>query len=300
MRMQLPNEGGSDPVAVEQQLLAEGDRDDSRLDDGVDRKPGYGRMQGRILRSSFTASVLSLLGVIAIWWVASLIEHDPFVIPSPPRVADRFGQLVASGGNLELAKNVLASVVRVLVGWGAGSAMGILVGVAMASRKWVRGALEPVIEMIRPMPALALIPLLVIWFGLGELPKYVIIWFTTFPVVTISTTSAIRGIDRTWIQAAQTLGASRLYIVVRVIVPGALPGILTGIRLASGIAWGTLVAAEIIGSTQGLGWLILQAQQFLDTEAVFVGIIVIGALALLMDRLLRLAEHYLIPWQGMR
>jgi taurine transport system permease protein len=300
--MQLPDEstteglaleGGSPRQLGEQPAVSEGrdrDRDEDRR---------VARLS-RVARSPATASVLALLAVLAIWWVASLVEHDAFVIPSPPQVFHRFVSLVRTPGQLDLLSNIWASLVRVLVGWGAGSLMGIAVGVAMASRTWVRGALEPLIEMIRPMPALALIPLLIIWFGLGELPKYAIIWFTTFPVVTISTVSAIRGIDRTWIQSAQTLGASRSYIVRRVVVPGAMPGILTGIRLASGIAWGTLVAAEIIGSTQGIGWLILQAQQFLDTEAVFVGIIVIGALALLMDRLLRLAEHFLIPWQGMR
>ena len=301
--MQLHDEGRSTGLNVESDLLHHGEKTDPvPVASDIDTREGRTRssLVSRVFRRSATASVLALAAVVAIWWIAALLNHDQFIVPSPPQVYHRFITLVSTPGQLELAKNILASLVRVLVGWGAGSAMGIALGVAMATKPWVRGAFEPLIEMIRPMPALALIPLLIIWFGLGELPKYVIIWFTTFPVVTISTVSAIQGVERTWIQAAQTLGASRFYIVTHVVVPGALPGILTGIRLASGIAWGTLVAAEIIGSTQGLGWMILQAEQFLDTSAVFVGIIVIGALALLMDRLLRLAEHYLIPWQGMR
>ena len=147
-------------------------------------------------------------------------------------------------------------------------------------------------------PPLAFAPLLIVWFGIGELPKDLILYFASFPVVAIATSAAILGIDRTWIMAAQTLGASRTYIVTRVIVPAALPGILTGVRLASGLAWGTLIAAEIIASTQGLGWMIIQAGRYLDVQAIFVGIIAIGFLAFTMDRVLRMFESHLVPWRG--
>jgi taurine transport system permease protein len=241
---------------------------------------------------------VSLTAVVVVWWVAAVVEHSTFLLPSPVQVSHRFVQLISGSGQLALPRNMLASFVRVFVGWGSGAVTGVVAGAGMASSRWVRGALDPLIELVRPMPALALIPLLIIWLGLGEWPKYVILWFVTFPVVAIATSSAIVGVDHTWARAAETLGANRVYVLRRVILPGAMPGILTGLRLASGLTWGTLIAAEIIASTSGLGYMILQAQQYLDTAAVFVGIIVIGALALTMDRVLRLVEHFLVPWQG--
>jgi taurine transport system permease protein len=254
----------------------------------------------RVRRSTVPATVLSLAAVVGIWWLAAVARHDAFILPSPPQVFNRFIALIDTSGQLALLRNAVASLVRVLVGWSTGAAMGIAVGAAMASSKWVKGAIDPLIEIARPMPALALAPLLIIWFGLGELPKYIILWFVTFPVLAIATSSAILGVDRTWIRSAETLGASRRYILGHVILPASMPGIFTGLRLASGLTWGTLIAAEIIASTKGLGWMILQAQTYLDTSAVFVGIIAIGVLALTMDRLLRLAEGRLIPWRGMQ
>jgi ABC-type nitrate/sulfonate/bicarbonate transport system permease component len=219
-------------------------------------------------------------------------------MPTPPDVLGRFITLATTDSQLALARNVEASATRVLVGWGSGVVLGVAVGAAMASNRWIRGALDPVIELVRPIPPLAFAPLLIVWFGIGELPKDLILFFSSFPILAIATVSAIHSIDRTWKEVAQTLGASDLYILRRVVIMGALPGIFTGMRLASGITWGTLIAAEIIASTQGLGWMIIQAGRYLDTAAVFVGIVVIGTLAFAMDRLIRTLEQIFVPWRG--
>jgi taurine transport system permease protein len=137
-----------------------------------------------------------------------------------------------------------------------------------------------------------------VWFGIGETSKLILIWAATFPVMVISTVAGIRGVDVSWRRTAVTLGASPLQLVTRVILPAAIPEIVTGARIASGLAWGTLVAAEIIAASSGLGYMILQASQFLETSTIFVGIITIGFLAFVLDRLLRAVERRLAPWKG--
>ncbi|MBS1843343.1 MAG: ABC transporter permease [Actinobacteria bacterium] len=246
-----------------------------------------------------TASLITALAlVVALWWIAAIAFNDPNVLPSPEEVADRADELLTNGGDLGLVHNAQVSLIRILIGWGGGVIAGVAVGIAMVSNRWILGLLDPLIELGRPIPPLAFAPLLVIWFGIGELPKYMILGFTTFPIVAISTVAAVKGVDRNWILAAQSLGAGRLYVLRRVTIPAALPGILVSIRLANGLSWSSLVAAEIIASTSGLGWMILQAGRFLDTPTIFVGIITIGLLAFITDRVLRVAEAWLVPWRG--
>lgn len=239
----------------------------------------------------------ALIGVVAVWTVVAVVLGNPIVLPTPVAVAQRFGELVG-GGEPSLMNNALISLRRVFLGWAAGCLAGVVVGAAMASSRWTRGILDPIIELGRPIPPLALVPLLVIWFGIGELPKILVLMFAAFPIVTISTVAAIRGVPEDWRRAAETLGASPFYVLRHVTIPAALPGIFVAARLTNGLCWTTLVAAEIIASTAGLGWMILQAGRFLDTPTVFVGIIMIGALAFATDRLLRLMETRLVPWHG--
>lgn len=260
------------------------------------RMPPRPSVRGSLSQIAGLLGALLLVGIV--WWLGALLIHDANVLPSPGSVASRFGDLLTADSPNALPRNAWASLLRILLGWGGGVIAGIIVGVAMASNRWIRSVLDPLIELGRPIPPLAFAPLLVIWFGIGELPKVLVLAFVTFPVVTISTVAAIQGIDPNWTRAAETLGASRLYVLRRVTVPAALPGILVSIRLANGLSWGTLVAAEIIASTSGLGWLILNSGRFLETKTVFVGIIAIGFLAFITDRILRGVEAMLVPWRG--
>ncbi|MEZ5077078.1 MAG: ABC transporter permease [Solirubrobacterales bacterium] len=247
---------------------------------------------------SLQALVLAVLLVGLCWWIGALLVDDQNVMPDPGSVADRFGELISTDSQNSLPQNAWSSLLRILIGWGGGTLAGVAAGIAMASNRWIRGVLDPLIELARPIPPLAFAPLLVIWFGIGELPKMLILAFVAFPVVAISTVASISNIDENWVRAARTLGAGRPYVLRRVTIPASLPGILISIRLANGLCWGTLVAAEIIASTSGLGWLILQAGRYLDTPTIFVGIIAIGVLAFVTDRILRWAEAVLVPWRG--
>ncbi len=268
---------------------------------GVDQSTRE-RGRSRSLRSAglpFAVTLASLVLMLGGWALAALLINDQNTLPTPGTVVSRFFDLLSKGpGGPTLTTNILTSLRRILLGWGIGVIGGVAIGTAMAVNRWLRLLIEPVVEIARPIPPLALIPLLIIWFGIGESPKIIILVFATLPVVLIATVSAIRGVDQNWDRAAQTLGASRWQRVWRVTVRGALPEILVGIRIGQGLAWGTLIAAEIIASTAGLGYMILQAGTYLDTPTVFVGVIVIGLLAYLIDRLLRVAEHVLVPWKG--
>ena len=245
-------------------------------------------------------SLLSVALVIGIWWfVALVVIKDSTVLPTPGAVARQFWVLATpKSGAVSLWVNIKASLVRVALGWGIGVISGVIVGVLMASNGHLRALIDPLIELARPIPPLAYVPLLVVWFGIGETSKLILIWAATFPVMVISTVAGIRGVDASWRRTAATLGASPLQLVIRVILPAAVPEIVTGARIASGLAWGTLVAAEIIAASSGLGYMILQASQFLDTSTIFVGIITIGFLAFVIDRLLRAVERRLAPWKG--
>jgi taurine transport system permease protein len=248
------------------------------------------------------ASAASLSAVVGVWWfLASVIVREEILVPTPPAVMHRFVTLTTgNSGDLQFWPNAWISLERVMIGWAIAIVGGVLVGLAMAGNRYIRALLDPLIEFGRPIPPLAYAPLLVIWFGIGELSKVVILVLAAFPVVVIGTVASIRNIDESWRRAALTLGASQMYVMRRVIFRAALPEIFTAMRITSGLCWGTIVAAELIASSSGLGWMILQASRFLDTETVFVGIVAIGALAFLMDRAIRLAEAWIVPWRGKR
>jgi taurine transport system permease protein len=237
---------------------------------------------------------------IGVWWfAAAVVLNDPLLLPTPAATAKRAVQLAFGDvSSVSLWSDVWASLQRVLLGWGAAVVGGVSLGVAMALNRPVRWMLDPLIEFGRPIPPLAYSPLLAVWFGIGEFPKELLIFLGCVPVIVIATVSAIADVDRDWQRVALTLGASPQYVITRVIVPAALPQIWTSIRIASGLAWGMLVAAEIIASSSGLGFMILQASQFLDTATLLVGIVVIGSLAFGMDRILRAIEVRLVPWRG--
>jgi taurine transport system permease protein len=245
--------------------------------------------------------LISIGAILGIWWVFAVLVDNSLLLPSPAATFQTFLDLAwGDRGQLSLWPNALISLQRVVVGWGLGVLAGVLVGIVMAMNRHIRALVDPVIELGRPIPPLAYAPLLVIWFGIGETSKTLLIFLTAFPVMVIATVAAIKGVDQSWKRAALSLGASYPYLTRRVILPASLPEILTAMRLASGLCWGSLVAAEIIAASSGLGWMILQASRFLDTETVFVGIIAIGTLAFLMDRVLRGIERVFVPWKGRR
>ncbi|GAA1579243.1 MULTISPECIES: ABC transporter permease [Kribbella] len=231
---------------------------------------------------------------IAVWWILALAGLK---LPTPPQVIARAGTLIGDG---TLGKDVLASLARVLVGFVLGTAVAIPVGFLMGWYAVLRGLVEPWIQFFRTVPPLAIIPLAIVLMGIGEAPKIFVIFLAAFLACVISTFQGVVNVDKTLIDAARVLGSKDAGIFARVVVPASTPFILVGMRVGLGSAWATLVAAELIAAQQGLGFRMQNAQLYYDLPTIFVGLISIGVLGLLMDRVLLTAERKLTGWQERR
>ena len=174
----------------------------------------------------------------------------------------------------------------------------IPIGIAMGMSRVARGIFDPPIEFYRPLPPLAYLPLIIIWFGIGELPKVLLIFLAVFAPLALAARSGMRSASQEQIHAAYSMGASYVQVIRHVILPSALPDILVGMRIGIGFGWTTLVAAEMVAANVGLGYMVLNASNFLRTDIVIMGIIVIGVVAYLFDLLMRWVERRLVPWKG--
>ena len=235
------------------------------------------------------------LAVIAAWQVAASAGWmSPQTMPAPSLVASSFWQLTVTG---QLWPNLLTSLWRVSIGLGFGVAIGTLLGIAAGLSKLGEDLVDPSLQMARTLPHLALIPLMILWFGIGETPKLVIIALgATFPIY-LNLFSAIRGADRKLLEAASILHLSQAETVWHVILPAALPGFLVGLRQALGIAWISLVVAEQINASSGIGFLVMNARDFLQTDVIFDGLLVYAILGLATDQLVRGLERHLLAWR---
>lgn len=250
--------------------------------------------------SLFTISSLTVAFLLWAWWAVTyfgLIE--PLFLPSPQAVAKR-GWLVLSQGYMDasLWQHLAASLQRIGLGLFAAVLTAIPLGIAIGRYRIARGIFDPLIEFYRPIPPLAYLPLIVIWCGIGELSKVLLIFLAIFAPIAISTATGVRNVDPNKIRAAQSLGASQAQLIRYVILPSALPEILTGIRIGLGVGWSTLVAAELIAATSGLGFMVQSAAQFLVTDVVILGILVIALIAFALEMGLRALQRKLVPWHG--
>lgn len=249
----------------------------------------------------FSLSLLSLALLLLIWWsVTALGLISPLFLPAPQQVLSKLLLIASPQGFMDatLWQHLAASLTRMLVALFAAAAIGIPVGIAMGLSKTARGLLDPLIELYRPVPPLAYLPLMVIWFGIGETSKILLIYLAIFAPVTLSTLAGVRNTQQVRIRAAQALGASRWQLLRWVILPGALPEILTGLRIGLGVGWSTLVAAELIAATRGLGFMVQSAGEFLATDVVLAGIAVIALIAFTLELGLRALQRRLTPWNG--
>ena len=227
------------------------------------------------------------------------LQMEPIWMPSPEAVVARFLEIAANGyQNTPLWEHIEASLMRVLLGFVLGSIVGIPLGYAMGLSNWFRGWFDPIVEFMRPVPPLALIPLVIIWFGIWETGKIVLLFLAALWIMTIAARSGVSGVRISKIHAAYSLGASKPQIMRHVIIPNSLPDIFTGARVAMGVCWGTVVAAELVAAQKGAGMMIIAASKFQLTDIVVMGIILIGVIGYGIDILMRMAERYLVPWKG--
>ena len=216
------------------------------------------------------------------------------VLPAPSEAFSAFLQLVETG---QLWKHVGASMQRLLLGWSAGTALGIIVGLLIGLFSLARSGLSPLVAAIFPIPKIALLPLFVVWFGIGEESKVATILFGTFFPTVISTYGGVDSVDRTLIRMAQSFGLSWWSIVRKIVLPGALPAILSGFRISVSIAIVLLVAAEMIGAEYGIGAYILLAGSLMATDQLIAGVAILSLIGLSIAWLIERAERYFLRWR---
>lgn len=248
-----------------------------------------------------TLSAATLAVLLAIWWaVAALQLVSPLFLPPPGQVLHKLIAIAGPQGFMDatLWQHLAASLTRIVIALLAAVLIGVPVGIAMGLSPTVRGILDPLIELYRPVPPLAYLPLMVIWFGIGETSKILLIYLAIFAPVALSAVAGVRSVSQVRVRAAQALGASKLQVLRYVVLPSALPEILTGIRIGLGVGWSTLVAAELIAATRGLGFMVQSAGEFLATDVVIAGISVIALIAFSLEIGLRALQRKLTPWHG--
>ena len=243
------------------------------------------------------------LTLLVIWhlWAQSLPDGSP--APAPLRVVRAAVELIATGGLLDALAQSLG---RVLLGFAGALVLGVILGVLMGSSRAVRDNLDPIIiESFRPIAPMAILPIAILWFGTGTPSALAIVTYAAFFPVLVNTVHGVIRVDRKLVLAAQTMGVPRLSILARVVLPGALPSIMLGSRLAMGVAWTAIIAAELAvgaksggGGSGGIGQMMFVFYAYsIDLNAIVVCMIVVGLVALLIDRIFRAAEWRLIPWR---
>jgi NitT/TauT family transport system permease protein/taurine transport system permease protein len=245
-----------------------------------------------------SARVLGLVGFFGLWQLISSVvlprvdANLVTLMPPPTEVLAAAWELIQSG---ELAKHFWASLKRELVAFVYASSA-IPIGILMGWSKTAQSLLEPVFEMLRPIPPIAWIPLAILWFGIGDLQNQFIIFLGIFFPLLINTIAGVKNVEHNVVRAARCLGASEMDVLLKVVFRAAMPQIITGIRVGLGVGWMALVAAELVGATSGLGWLISDARSVLRTDIILVGMVSIGAAGLMIDQGLRWTAKKLLPW----
>ena len=245
-------------------------------------------------------SLITALTFIALWSVVTGMGWvKPLFLPSPAAVWQKFLVAMTEGvSNSTLIQHTLASLSRVLGAFFFALITAVPVGILMGVNRVIRGLFDPIIEFYRPLPPLAYLPLIIIWLGIGEFPKIFLIYLAIFAPMAIAARAGVRSVSIEQIHAAYAMGASRAQVIIQVILKAAMPEIFTGMRIGIGVGWTTLVAAEMVAAHRGLGFMVLNAAEFLASDTVIMGIIVIGAFAFAFDLILRYLEKILIPWKG--
>jgi ABC-type nitrate/sulfonate/bicarbonate transport system permease component len=242
------------------------------------------------------------IGLLVIWqaWSLTLAVNSP--APAPLRVMQSFAELVTTGG---LLSALFQSLGRVVAGFAVALLLGTVLGALMGTSRVVRDCLDPLVESFRPIAPMAILPIAILWFGTGTPSALAIVTYAAFFPVLVNTVHGVSRVDRKLVLAAQTMGMGRLTILARVILPAALPGIMLGARLAMGVAWTAIIAAELAvgaksggGGSGGIGQMMFVFYAYnIDLNAIVVCMVVVGVVALLIDRIFRAAEVRLIPWR---
>ncbi len=251
-------------------------------------------------RRNWIVSLASVAVGLCVWeglTAAGILP--PALLPSITEVA-RAGLRVATEGfqGVTLLEDIEISLLRVGMGFIMAVAVGVPLGLWIGTSRLVESALDPFIQFLRPLPPLGYYTLLIVWFGIGDTSKVILLFLTGLPIIVVGSAVGVRSINRDLLLATSSLGLNGTQLFRFVVFPACLPAIFTSMRLALGATFGSLVAAELIAAESGLGWLILTASNYVRTAIVFSGIIVIGLIALALDHGVVVIERKLVPWAG--
>lgn len=229
-------------------------------------------------------ALISFSALLVVWELSVGTLFNPLLIPSPGTTFAKAWEMLLSG---ELLMHIYVSLKRVIIGYVLGCVLGILLGALIGRIRLVRELSDPILELIRPISPVAMIPLAMLWFGIGETSKYFVILYATVIIVLLNTSAGVQRTPTTRIRAARCLGASDFQVFTKVILPSAVPFVLTGMRVALGFSFMGIVAAELIGAREGIGFLIMNSRLLLNTDQLFVGLIALGIVGAIIDRIFR-------------
>lgn len=251
-------------------------------------------------RRNWTVSLASIAVGLTVWQaLVSFGVLAPALLPSILDVV-RAGASIAAEGyqGVTLIEDLEISLVRVGLGFLAAVCVGVPLGLWIGMSRFVESAIDPYIQFLRPLPPLGYYTLLIVWFGIGDASKIILLFLTALPILVVSSAAGVRAVDRDLLLATSSLGLKGFHLFRFVVFPACLPAIFTGMRLALGATFGSLVAAELVAAESGLGWLVLTASNYVRTAIVFAGIIVIGLIALALDQGVVWMERKFVPWAG--
>ena len=245
-------------------------------------------------------SGLSVLAFLVIWDVAANSGGvSATFLPSPSAVWGALVDAQTQGyRGFTILDHTAFSLYRVFSGFALAVLLGVPVGLLMGRYELLHAAIDPFVEFFRPLPPLGYYMLLVLWLGIGESSKIVLLFLTGFPVMVVSASAAVRNVQQNHLRVARSLGLNERQVFWSVIFPSTLPALFTAARLTIGFTFGSLVAAEIVAATRGLGFVILNSSQYLRTEYVFMGILIVGVIAMILDKLASTVERWVVPWAG--
>lgn len=251
----------------------------------------------KIDKSAFLLGLAGILTLLAVWQIVSMVIVNKNALPAPATVLGRFLQSFTKEiGTYTITGHILISLKRVAVGYMIAAASGIVIGMLMACSEMAEALIRPLFELIRPIPPLAWIPMAIIWFGIGETTKYFIIFMATFTTITLNAYEGAKGVDKILIGAGRMLGASSGQIFLTVILRGAVPQIFAGLQVALSSGWMAVLAAEMVRSSEGVGWVIIRGMEVGDTVQILVGMIAIAIVGFALAQLMRILEGRLCEW----
>jgi NitT/TauT family transport system permease protein len=247
----------------------------------------------RRARALFRSAIVPVV-VLAVWEGLSRAGViNPMILPAPSRVLMRWIAYLKSG---ELPSDAASSLYRVFIGFLIGTGLALPIGLAMGASRSAYAYLNPLVQVLRPIPPIAFVPLAILWFGLGNPPAFFLISLGAFFPVLMNTIAGVRSVDAIYVRAARNLGANKRALFFRVMVPAALPHIMTGIRVGFGVAFIVVIVAEMIAVNNGLGYRILEAREYFWSDKIIAGMITIGLLGLGIDFALARLSDYLLRW----